>query len=92
MTFFELMLVVYRTFLEYALMKDGDFLFILQEDTDSSCATFQDIMRNHRNSEVMWLGNDWPLNVIKGTENPSDIGQDFLTKPLSAEKFYEIRG
>ena len=52
------MSMAYLDFLEYAMTKDEDSMFTLQGDTDSSCATFQDIMRDRKNSEVMWLEND----------------------------------
>ena len=91
MTFFELMSVAYLDFLEYAITKDEDFEFTLQGDTDSSCATLQDIVCNCKNSEVVWLGNDWSLNIIKRNENQPGTTQDFLTKPLSVEKFFKIR-
>ena len=58
LAFFELMSMAYLDFLEYAMTKDEDSMFTLQGDTDSSCATFQDIMRDCKNSEVMWLEND----------------------------------
>ena len=90
MTFFELMSVAYLDFLEYAITKDEDFEFTLQGDTDSSCATLQDIVCNCKNSEVVWLGNDWSLNIIKGTENPSNTTEDFLKKYLSAGNFYKF--
>ena len=76
LTFFELMSMAYLDFLEYAMTKDEDSMFTLQGDTDSSCATFQDIMRDCKNSEVMWLENDESLNVIKENENQSNTTQD----------------
>ena len=47
------MSVAYLSFLEYDVMKEEELVFTLQEDTDSSCATFQDIIRDRKNSEVV---------------------------------------
>ena len=73
MTFFELMSVAYLSFLKYALIKDEEVLFTLHDDTDSSCVIFQDIVRDVKNSKLVWLGNDWSLDAIKKNENQSDI-------------------
>ena len=62
----------------------------MAKDDDGTSVTFQEIVRVRRNSEVVWLKNDLLLhanndehadhmNVIKGTENPSETTEDFLT-------------
>ena len=87
---FELILVTYLSFLVYALIKDEESLIILQEHVFFSLVTFQEIVRDCHDCEIVWLGNDRTLNVIEGTENPSDTIEDFLRKPLYAGKFYKI--
>ena len=86
MTFFELVLVAYLSFLEHAITKGEVFLPSLQGGTYSYCTTLQSIVCNRDNSEVVWLRDEWSLNTIKENKNQSDI----LAKPLFQNKFHRI--